>query len=298
MVESRSRCSCLIKVKVIQACIPLKISFHRPNLGACLPWTQAFRLACLAASPLLLMTAARALEFPGRGLVCDASQRICYDATGPSVAQTRLRFGDQATRNLERQIASRPFGSEIVFSSGERCDLQRRNCWGNGSSSTIINTSLSRQLFGNTGGGSWSNGTNNRNGVSQTNTGANCLLSQREQVLFNGQCALRRRQTSANGIAYVVELPDGHRYSFFNRQGQLVLQDSSGTWPVQSSISGNDVQFRWSDMQLVTRPQQPLTTDLNPYPNNTQYPNYQYQYPSNQDPTGLFLQNLFNRLFR
>jgi hypothetical protein len=126
-------------------------------------------------------------------------------------------------------------------------------------------------------------------------------LSQRGRVLFNGDCALRQRTSTNGSTAYVVELPDGRRFPFFNRQGQLVLRDTSGTWPAQSSISGNDVQFRWSDLQLVTRPRQPLTTNRYPYPSNNQYgqyPNNQYPYPSNQNPTGSFLQNLFNSLFR
>lgn len=242
-----------------------------------------------------------ALVFPQTGVVCDASQRICFDATGASVVQTRTRFGYQAGRNLERQIAVRPYGSEIVFSSGERCDFQRRTCWDNGSGSTNINTALSRQLFGN-GSGSWSNGTSSWNGGSQTdNRDASCLLSQRGRVLFNGDCALRQRTSTNGSTAYVVELPDGRRFPFFNRQGQLVLRDTSGTWQAQSSISGNDVQFRWSDLQLVTRPRESLATNLFPYPNNNQYgqyPNNQYSYPSNQNPTGTFLQNLFNSLFR
>ena len=246
----------------------------------------------------MLSPAARALDFTRTGVVCDASLRICFDSTGASVAQTRLSFGYQAGRNLERQISERPYGSEIVFSSGERCDLQRRTCWDNGSGNPTINTSLSRQLFG-TGGGSWSNGTSGWSGDNQRyNREASCLLSQRGRVLFNGDCALRQRTSTNGSIAYVVELPDGRRYPFFNRQGQLVLRDSTGTWPAQSSISGNDVQFRWNDLQLVTRPRQPLTTNLYPFPNSNQFPNNPYPFPSNQNPTGSFLQNLFNSLFR
>lgn len=401
-IPSTSSRSNLIRVKLFLAYRPLRPSSSLPKLLSCLPWAQAFSLSCLAAAPLLLPAAARALDFPRTGVVCDApnqicfdangasvtqtrlsfgyqassklqkqlakgqpsggqlafssgercdlqrrtcwdsgsqnatintslsqqlfgtgsvnqggvtgalvfpqtgvvcdgSQQICFDATGASVAQTRSNFGYQAGRNLERQIAVRPYGSEIVFSSGERCNFQRRSCWDNGSAGATINTSLSRQLFGN-GSGSWNNGTSGWNGVNQTdNRDASCLLSQRGRVLFNGDCALRQRTSTNGSTAYVVELPNGRRYPFFNRQGQLVLRDSSGTWPAQSSISGNDVRFRWSDLQLVTRPRQPFTTNRYPYPGNNQYSQYpynQYPYPSNQNPTGSFLQTLFNSLFR
>ncbi len=180
-----------------------------------------------------------------------------------------------------------------MFSSGELCDLQRRICWLNGTTRSNINTSLSRQLFG--ANGRWSDGSQTDNNYQTQNRRASCQLSQRGRMLFNGACDLRRRNAD-NGIAYVVELPDGRKYRFFNRQGKLVQRSGNRTWAAQSWIEGEDVRFRWSDMQLVTRPPEPIA-DLYSYPNN-QYPNNQYPNPSNPTPTGTFLQGLFNYLFR
>lgn len=261
----------------------------------------AFSLISLSAAPLLFPMPAQALDYPQAGVVCDAYRRICFDATGASVTQTRLTYGYPASRRVEQQLARQPNGSQFVFSSGERCDLQQRTCWDNSSGNAAINTTLSRQLFG-SNGGPWPQGTNGWNqnpnyssNVNQVNTrNASCRLSQRGRELYSGDCALRQR-TSTNGVAYVIELPDGHRYPFFNRRGQLVMRDSSGTWPAQSSIRGNDVQFVWSDLQLVTRPLEPLGNHLLPirYPNGNPY-----GYPSYSNPNSNFLQNLFNTLFR
>jgi hypothetical protein len=44
---------------------------------------------------------------PGRGLACLRSARICYDQGGPSVALTRLGFGNDAALRLLRSLLER-----------------------------------------------------------------------------------------------------------------------------------------------------------------------------------------------
>jgi hypothetical protein len=114
-----------------------------------------------------------------------------------------------------------------------------------------------------------------------------CDLSQRGRRLFNGNCDLRRRITS-NGTAYSVELQDGRRFAFYNRQGELVLRDGTGIWLARYARSGSGVLFTWSDLRLETRRDVPQG-----YPHH-----YPQSYPPIQNPTGQFFQDLFNNLFR
>ncbi len=191
-----------------------------------------------AVGAVSLQSAGLALELPRPGVVCDNSQRICYDSQGPSVDQTRRSYGEKAERNLLRQISGRPPAQDFQFSGGEVCSIKRRTCWDDGWQQRNISNRLTRQLFGNSGGGG------NVPGEST------CQLLQRGRNLFSGGCRLSRRQ-DYGGSAYVVETQDGRRYSFYNQgNGRLVLRDATGTWPVVYGNRGNGMMFRWSDLQL------------------------------------------------
>jgi hypothetical protein len=190
-----------------------------------------------------LQSAALALELPRPGVVCDNSQRICYDSLGASVNQTRRTYGEKAERDLLRQISGRPPAQDFQFSSGEVCSIQRRICWDDGWQQGNVSNRLTRQLFGNSNSGGGS-GSANLPGES------NCQLLQRGRKVFSGGCRLSRRQ-DPGGSAYVVETRDGRRYSFYAQaNGQLVLRDATGTWPVVYSTRGNALAFRWADLQL------------------------------------------------
>ncbi len=194
-----------------------------------------------AAGAFFLQSAGLALDLPRPGVVCDNSQRICYDSEGPSVNQTRRSFGEKAERDLLRQISGRPPAQDFQFSGGEVCSINRRTCWDDGWQRRNVSNRLTKQLFGNSGG---SGGGGNVPGEST------CQLLQRGRNLFSGGCRLSRRQ-DFSGSAYLVETRDGRRYSFYNQgNGRLVLRDATGTWPVAYSNRGNAMMFRWSDLQL------------------------------------------------
>jgi hypothetical protein len=190
------------------------------------------------AGAITLQTAALALDLSRPGVVCDNSQRICYDSQGPSVNQTRRSYGQKAERDLLRQISGRPPAQDFQLSGGEVCSINRRTCWDDGWQRRNVSHRLTKQLFGTSGGGG---------NISGEST---CQLQQRGRNLFSGGCRLSRRQDFA-GSAYVVETRDGRRYSFYNQgNGRLVLRDATGTWPVAYSNRGNAMVFRWSDLQL------------------------------------------------
>ncbi|MCP9790449.1 hypothetical protein KBZ20_00870 [Vulcanococcus limneticus Candia 3F8] len=285
-------------------------ALHQPP--RLLRWMAAGVVALPLAATAPVQAEGQGLKFPRNGVICDRGTNICYDRNGVSYSQTRREFGSRAEQNLRRQLSGRPWPNQLVFSSGELCELQRQVCWDDGGQRRNVSKRLSRQLFGSSwnsnawtnGNNNWQNGNNNwNNGNNNWNNGNNnwqngntrpgqqlsrCELSQRGQQLFSGECGLRQRATG-DGTAYVVELSDGRRYAFRNRQGQLVLNDAANLWPAQFYSRGNDLIFRWADLQLVTRP----TYDYGYGTGPSQRP-----LPWNQAPTGQFIQDLFNNLFR
>jgi hypothetical protein len=185
-----------------------------------------------------------ALDLPRAGVICDASQQICYDLQGPSLAQTRREFGRGAEQELLRSISGRPPAREIRFSSGEICDLRRQICWDDGTRRENISRRLTRQLFPTAGNDGW------QDPLSESR----CQLRQGGRRLFNGPCNLSTTGDLGNRI-YLVEMGDGRRYSFTNRYGRLQLRDATGTWPVTTIDRGETVVFRWADLQLeASRP--------------------------------------------
>lgn len=239
-----------------------------------------------------LQSAVLALELPRPGVVCDNSQRICYDSQGASVNQTRRTYGEKAERDLLRQISGRPPAQDFRFSSGEVCSIQRRICWDDGWQQGNVSNRLTRQLFGNSGSGS---GSANHPGESR------CQLLQRGRKVFSGGCRLSRRQ-DLGGSAYTVETRDGRLYSFYAQaNGQLVLRDATGTWPVAYSTRGNGLAFRWADLQLdASRGAGSGYGNANPWSNpNGANPGYGFGRSGSQQasPTNNSLQGLLNSLF-
>jgi hypothetical protein len=276
---------------------PMPIDQQRRFAG----WLAALSLWMPAVfAPIPALAQSRSLDFPSSGVICDRAVRICYDRNGVSLPLTRRYFDRRAEQNLQRQLAGRPIPREFQFSGGEVCDVRRQICWDDGWQKTNVSNRLSQRLFGTVGtpGNQWGN-----NNWNQNQQASACELSQRGQSLFNGTCNLRRRDTP-NGTAYSVELQDGRRFAFYNRQGQLVLRDGSGTWPARFSQRGNEVVFNWADLRLATRADGQLGYQQSypgGYPGGYQqgYPqNSPQNYPPTQNPTGQFLQDLFNNLFR
>ena len=248
-------------------------------------WLAALSLGIPAAAlPLPALAQSRSLDFPSNGVICDRAARICYDNNGISLPLTRRYFDQSAEQNLQRLLSGRLRPSEFQLSGGEVCDVQRKACWDDGFRRSNVSNRLSRQLFGGSGSQGNQTGSNNGNPTIQARL---CDLSQRGRRLFNGNCDLRRRNTS-NGTAYSVELQDGRRFAFYNRQGELVQRDGTGTWPARFSRSGTGTLFTWSDLRLETRANLPQN-DGQGYPQN--YPqsyqqNYPQSYPPTQNPTG------------
>lgn len=101
------------------------------------------------------------------------------------------------------------------------------------------------------------------------------------------------QRTVSKETADSVELQDGPQFSFYYRQGELVLQDGTRTWPVRSSKQGNEVRFNWSDTQFAT-----IIGDL-PLDQQENLPtNSQNSSPPAQGNSGQFGQGLFDSLFR
>jgi len=267
-----------------------------------LGWLAALSLvgAQAVTTPTAASAKTQSLDFPRSGVICDPAVRICYDSNGASVSLTRRYFDRNAEQALKRLLSGRQMPREFQFSGGEVCDVRRRLCWDNGWKKTNVSNRLSRQLFGsvdntgnqwgnnNSNNNIWNNSTNNWNQNQQTSF---CDLSQLGRRLFNGSCNLRQRNTS-NGTAYSVELQDGRQFAFYNRQGELVLRDNNGTWPVRYTRRGNEVLFNWANMRLNTRAGDPQFDQQFGQQGNPQ------TYPPSLNPTNQFLQGLFNSLFR
>jgi hypothetical protein len=263
------------------------------NLHTCVGRALSLAALPLALLPLVgvLPVAAQSstVDFPRQGVVCDLTNKRCFNSEGVSVPLTREFFGSYGERELVPTLSGNRRPTKFTLSDGKACDVRRQTCWDDGQGGKNVSRSLSTQLFGNRGAwannGSGSSGWGNNNNWQQPEqTTSSCELRQGNRRLFEGNCLLNRRESS-NGVAYNVELADGQRYSFYNRQGRLVLQDSSGLWPVQISNRNGDVNFRWADLQLVT--------------SDRRWANQAPQGGSSDfNPTGNFLQDLFNTMFR
>lgn len=264
-------------------------------------WLAGLPLALTVTMPIAALAQSKPLNFPSRGVVCDKAVRICYDSGGVSAPLTRRHFGSRAERDLMRKLSGQPRPREFQFSSGEVCDIFRQTCWDDGWQRTNISNRLTRQLFISTGrnnqgnnNSGWGNNGWGNNGWNDSGPGNNwrqpnqavgfCQLSQRGQRIFDGQCDLNQRNLD-EGTAYVVDFRNGRQYNFYNRQGQLVMRDATGTWPVSYQDRGSSTLFRWGDMELSAG-----RSGQGPWTGGGQDPSL--------NPTGSLLENLIRNLFR
>jgi hypothetical protein len=189
-----------------------------------------------AASP------AHAYGLPRPGVVCDRVDATCYTDQGPSVAQTGREYGRKAQENLLRSLSGRPPVPIFRLSGGELCDLRQRRCWDDGNQRRNPSNTITRQLFGSASGNSqgWGDNTASRR---------QCQLEQMGRTLFRGRCDLDSRQ-EGTGVTYRVATEDGRSYTFFTRGNQLMLRDATGLWPVGWRDWGDQVLFRWSNLEL------------------------------------------------
>jgi hypothetical protein len=202
--------------------------------------------AVLLALPMLALAAvpsrAQAYGLPRPGVVCDKVQTTCYTDQGPSVAQTGREYGRKAQDELLRSLSGRPPVPVFRLSGGELCDLRQRRCWDDGNQRRNPSNTITRQLFGSSGG--YSNGWGD-----SAQSRRQCQLEQRGRTLFRGPCDLESRP-ERSGITYRVTTDDGRNYTFFARGNQLLLRDATGLWPVGVRDWGDQVMFRWSDLEL------------------------------------------------
>lgn len=202
--------------------------------------------AILLALPILVLAAAptpvQAYGLPRPGVVCDKVQATCYTDQGPSVSQTGREYGRKAQDELLRSLSGRPPVPMFRLSGGELCDLRQRRCWDDGNQRRNPSNTITRQLFGSSAGNSndWGDRAQSRR---------QCQLEQRGRTLFRGPCYLESRP-EGTGIAYRVATDDGRNYTFFARGNQLLLRDATGLWPVGVRDWGDQVIFRWSDLEL------------------------------------------------
>ncbi len=186
---------------------------------------------------MLLPARASSPDLVAPNFICDRNQQVCYDAQGPSLNQTRRTYGEKAERRLLKDLSGRPPVATFTFSNGILCDVRDRTCWDDGNRRRNVSNRYTQQLFAGGGGGAVGSRT--------------CQLIQRGRRVYQGSCSLSRRNL-ASGTAFVVETQDGRRYSFYNEgYGRLVLRDATGVWPVSTGNVGNQVSFRWADVQLL-----------------------------------------------
>lgn len=192
-------------------------------------------LVAAAVGGLTLPAMAQTVDLVAPNFICDSTREVCYDAKGPSIEKTGAVYGERAERRLLRELSGRPPVTTFSLSNGALCDVSQRTCWDDGNTRRNVSNRLTKQLY--SGGGAVGSRT--------------CQLLQRGRSLFNGTCSLSRRNLP-NGTAFLVQTQDGRRYSFFNEgSGRLVLRDATGVWPVTYSSAGNQVAFRWADIELL-----------------------------------------------
>jgi hypothetical protein len=222
--------------------------------------------ALLLALPVLGLAAApapaSAYGLPRPGVVCDKVQATCYTDKGPSVAQTGREYGRKAQDDLLRTLSGRPPVPVFRLSGGELCDLRQRRCWDDGNQRRNPSNTITRQLFGSSSGNShgWSD-----NGHARRQ----CQLEQRGRSMFRGACDLESRR-EGSGVTYRVATDDGRNYNFFARGNQLWLRDATGLWPVALRDRGDQVIFRWSDLELKASRSRSDRPDRNQGPSQQQ----------------------------
>lgn len=209
--------------------------------SALLPGLLLTGVFATAAAP-----ARSAIDTSQPGVVCDASEQLCYDREGLALPATRRAFGrygeDKARRLIERGERGRTF----LLSNGSACDVKARTCWDDGWKRRNVSTNLSRHLFGSSG----SQGGNDPWNSNDGSHSAECLLRRAGRTIFTGRCDLNE---GGDG-SFTASMRNGPRYQFRSQRGRYWISDSSGgMWPVEYSDYGRGAVFRWADMNLETR---------------------------------------------
>jgi hypothetical protein len=193
----------------------------------------------LAALSLVPTSPARALDLVRDGIVCDPRERACYDRGGAAFSETGRRYGSRAERDLRRRLRGRPPLREILFSSGELCDLQEERCWDDGWRRRNVANRLTNHLFDSRAdeAPSWSRGERP------------CELRRSGQLMFRGTCRVVREGSGWDSDHRVVA-ENGSSFRFFNRGNGLWVSDASGRAPVTLSRRSQGVRFRWGRYDL------------------------------------------------
>lgn len=183
------------------------------------------------------------LQLPVAGVLCDRREKRCYDRQGLSLALTREYYGVYAEQAALRQLGGQQPPRVFRLSNGAVCDVAAQRCWSDGWDRRTVDTTLSRQLFGQGGGGALARQ-------------AQCRLTRWFKTLSSGNCEIRER-SGTRGRKVDVALADGTVYTFSNLRGEgYRLTDGQGnTWPVRVSEQGNNLSFSWSDRVLQVTPQ-------------------------------------------
>jgi hypothetical protein len=179
------------------------------------------------------------LQLPVAGVLCDRREKRCYDRQGLSIALTREYFGIYAEQSALRQLGGQQPPKVFRLSNGAVCDVAAQRCWSDGWDRRTVDTTLSRQLFGQGQGGG------------AVTRQAQCRLTRWFKTLSSGSCEIRER-TGARGRKVDVALNDGSIYSFTNLRGEgyRITDGQGGSWPVRVSEQGNNLSFSWSDRVL------------------------------------------------
>lgn len=185
-----------------------------------------------------------ALQKPQAGVICDRAEQTCFDKAGLSLGLTREYYGAYAEQQALRRLGGQPAPKVFRLSTGAVCDVDAQRCWSDGWDRRTADGPLSRQLFGQEGGG--------------LARQAQCRLTRWFKVLNSGTCSISERGGKA-GRTLDVTLSNGSVYSFSRRRGESyqLADDKGNTWPVRVSDQGSSLSFSWSDRMLqITPPRQ------------------------------------------
>ena len=182
------------------------------------------------------------LELPRSGVVCDRREQRCYDRQGLSLGLTREYYGAYAEQAALRQLAGQAPPRAFRLSNGAACDTGAQRCWSDGWDRRLPDPNLTRQLFGQEGGG--------------LTRQAQCRMTRWFKTLSSGSCELHER-SGKRGSTLDVQLSDGSVYTFSKVRGEgYRLTDGKGnTWPVRLNDQGSSLSFSWSDRVLQVTPQ-------------------------------------------
>lgn len=196
-------------------------------------------VASLAVLTLLAGEPAGAVELRSGGIVCDPEQKACYDRRGPDLNETGRRYGARAERDLRRRVTGWPPQREIVFSSGELCDLREQQCWDDGWRRRNVSNRLTKHLFGSSGDQDQVTGGGERP----------CELRRSGRLMFRGTCRVVPSGAGWGADRRVVA-ENGSSFRFFARGNRLWVSDDSGAAPVSTSRRSQGVRLSWNRLEL------------------------------------------------